>query len=141
MKWVLPELQRAIAAAPSDVELIVSIHVTAGCPEDAEESNEKTTSSSPAEPQTPDTIDVPVLEERKSGSNEYSATDEKRSGAGTPVRGASNHFHGRSIGLDYDCVRIYYGRPNAHEILEEAVTTSEGPVSVDGTILYTDPLR
>ncbi|KAI0763877.1 hypothetical protein BC629DRAFT_1596825 [Irpex lacteus] len=131
VKWVLPELQRAIAAAPSDVELIVSIHVTAGCPEDAEESNEKTTSSSPAEPQTPDTIDVPVLEERKSGSNEYSATDEKRSGAGTPVRGASNHFHGRSIGLDHDCVRIYYGRPNAHEILEEAVTASEGPVSVD----------
>ncbi|KAI0818570.1 hypothetical protein BC629DRAFT_1435461 [Irpex lacteus] len=133
VKWILPELQRAIAAAPPGVELTVSIYVTTGCPEDAaEEYNEKTNSSTPDEPRTPDTIDVPVLEEQKSGSNEYSVTpDEKRSGASTPERGGSNHFHGRSIGLDYDCVRIYYGRPNAHEILEEAVTTSEGPVSVD----------
>ena len=135
-KWILPELKKAIAAAPAGVELVVSIYVTSGCPEDdddAAEEDEKTAHPTPESPRTPDTIDAPVLDEQKASSNEASV-DEKRSRSSTPEKERSSYFTGRSIGLNYDCVRVYYGRPDVHEILEDAVTTSEGPVSVDGEL-------
>ena len=34
--------------------------------------------------------------------------------------------------MDIKGVTVFGGRPNIREILEDAVTTSDGPVSVDG---------
>ncbi|KAI0695921.1 hypothetical protein BC835DRAFT_921881 [Cytidiella melzeri] len=116
--WIASGLKKAISTVPPGVELIVSIYVTAGCPEDPPELHRSTSiATTDEETDTPNSIDVPNLE------------DEKDSGAITPVK--EEHSRTTSSHLDMKGVSIYDGRPKMHEILEDVVTTAGGAVSVD----------
>lgn len=100
--------------APPEIELSVAIHIT------------QLADSPPAsQPDTPPTlVSKGSTDDQSMQSVEKDVVDFKRSVGTETMR----------LDLDIKGVNVYQGRPDLREVLEDAVTTSSGPVSVDGTL-------
>jgi hypothetical protein len=108
--------------------------VTTGIPDDGPTLRRPSIACSSLEaPYTTETAFVPELEAEKISQNTLSEINKKSSGKSTPID--EKLMHGLSFDFNMNGVSVYNGRPNVHEILEDAVTTAEGPVSVDGMSL------
>jgi hypothetical protein len=120
--------------ASPDIEFAVSIYVTIEIPDDDPTLRcSPTACSSPEAPYTTETAFVPELEAEKISQSTLSEINKKSSVRSTPVH--EKLTHGLPFDPNMNDVSVYNGRPNVHEILENAVTTAEGPVSVDGMSL------
>lgn len=137
IEWISSALTKALASKPKDLKLSVWIYVTS---QPAIEHGHSPTST--VKDSLPDSPISPI-----------SPTSELKTAV--PTLGKSTMTHGRfpstySTGDPESCdekslaahsssgeweaqgVEIRFGRPDVHALLEEAVTTSEGTVSVDG---------
>ena len=119
INWLATELIKAVTAAPQNLQLSILIYLTSGAPPSSDDSAAQTLddgdsgmTQSSQKPQK----DADV--EREAEYDEKSPTDVSTESieAVTDLKG----------------VTTIPGRPDIRQILEDVVTTSDGPVSVDG---------
>lgn len=112
INWLGTELKKTVTAIPDGVDLSIMIYVTTG------------TSTNVSATQTLNGHEQDV-QEKDTDPEKDGDFDEKNSVeiVDTPAFDAS---------LDMKDVTVVSGRPDIRKILEDSVTTSAGPVSVDG---------
>lgn len=152
------QLDRALASKPKDVSVTILVYVTSASttPSHSHHSHSHSHSDhshsptstvkgsfrspSPTSPISPTTLCEKSLDNEKTGVptlakngrvlSTYSTTSDPE--ACTEAVGSD----ARADMWEEKGVEIRWGRPDIHGLLEEAVTTSEGAVSVDGMCLF-----
>lgn len=137
IEWISSELTKALASKPKDLTLSVWIYVTS---QPAVEHGHSPTSTikdslpdSPISPTSPTSElkkAVPTLDKTTMTHGRFPST--YSTGDPESCDEKSLAAHSSSGEWEAQGVEIRFGRPDVHALLEEAVTTSEGAVSVDG---------
>lgn len=115
--WIGSDLVKAVSAAPPELDLRIQVYITG-----AAKSPSFSRSDSGSDSGTPSTLVSQTSIDQRSVA---STTKDEKSFACADTKE-------RIMDFDMKGVSVYAGRPNVREILEDAVTTSSGPVSVDG---------
>ncbi|THG97143.1 hypothetical protein EW026_g4808 [Hermanssonia centrifuga] len=112
INWISSELVKALTSAPAGIELSCTVYVTSSPPSTP-------VSESAAQTLAYGESGIPKSSQDPEKDVEY---DEKQSTVASHSNEGYTHIKG---------VELLPGRPDVRKILEESITTSDGPVSVD----------
>ena len=130
VNWVQPELLRVLSSVPADLTLSVLIYVTSEPSPSSSATHTLHDHASDGSRSSHDDLrkDRDMIEKDcdivKDVDVEKGGSDEKASPA-ISTQAIDDLTEQRGVSF-------FSGKPNFHKILEEAVTSSDGPVSVDG---------
>ena len=124
LNWIVKDLVKAVATTSPDIELCIQVFVTneAAAAHHEKLAYVKSTASSPVTAPPPAVTTEPRAA-RPLSAKTVSDDDMDKSSTSSGT-----------AGYDIDCIKgveVNYGRPDIHALLEDIVTSSTGPVSVD----------
>lgn len=151
--WMATQLDRALASKPKDVSVTILVYVTSASSAPSHSHHTHTHSDhshsptstgvegslrspSPTSPTSPTTLCEKSLDDEKTGVPTLEKHDRVLSTSDPEGCTEAVGSDARAGEWEEKGVEIRWGRPDIHGLLEEAVTTSEGAVSVDGVYLF-----